>query len=123
MLPNVRVFEAGPDPFGQTWEVNFLWLQNGIAIRHSDSVDVKFLLAGGDTRTEKVVALRHPDLLALSCTTNRPITDPWCMQLAALHIRRMVETDQDMDKSLVTCRPEELEQYDAMLEQAANPRR
>jgi hypothetical protein len=37
-----RLFEAGPDPFGRTWKVQFRWLQTGISIRHADTVDVKF---------------------------------------------------------------------------------
>jgi hypothetical protein len=111
MLSNFRVFEAGPDPRGRTWEVEFLWLQTGISIRHADTVDVKFLLSSGEERMEKVIALNHPDLLALSATTGRPITDAWCAKLAALHLRRMIETDQDMEKTLVTCTAEELESY------------
>ncbi len=44
MFANLRAFEAGPDPYGRTWEVSLLWLQTAVSIRHSDSVDVKFLL-------------------------------------------------------------------------------
>ena len=113
MLSNFRTFEAGPDPRGRMWEVEFLWLQTGISIRHSDTVDVKFLLACDEERLEKVVALNHPDLLALSAETGRPVTDPWCARLAALHLRHMVETGQDMDKTLVTCAPGELKRYAA----------
>ena len=119
MLPNPRVFEVGPDPSGRTWEVNLLWLQTAISIRHSDSVDVKFLLASGDTRMEKVVSLQHPDLVALSLKAGRPITDPWCTNLAALHIKHMIETGQDMEKTLVTASLTDLERYDGMLGQTA----
>jgi len=111
MLSNFRVFGAGPDPRGRTWEVEFLWLQTAISIRHSDTVDVKFLLASGDERLEKVIALPHPELVALSAKNGRPITDPWCARLAAQHLCWMVETDQDMEKTLVTCTREELERY------------
>ncbi len=102
MPPNLRVFQVGPDTSGRTWDVNLLWLQTAISIRHSDSVDVKFLLTSGDERMEKVVSLRHPDLLELSRNRGRPLTDPWCMELAAQHLRRMTETGQDMEKILVT---------------------
>ena len=114
-----RVFEAGPDPRGQKWEVELLWLQTGISIRHSDTVDVKFLLASGAECVEKVIALSHPDLLAPSARTGRAVTDPWCARLAARHLRHMVETDQDMDKSLVTCTREELERYAGELQSGA----
>ncbi len=42
MPDNFRRFQAGPDPFGRVWEVEFRWLQTGISIRHADTVDVKF---------------------------------------------------------------------------------
>src|SRR5271165_768769 len=44
MPDNSRRFDAGPDPFGRTWHVEFRWLQTGISIRHADTVDVKFVL-------------------------------------------------------------------------------
>ena len=44
MIKNFRDFEAGPDPFGRTWQVYFRWLQTGISIRHADTVDVKFVV-------------------------------------------------------------------------------
>ena len=111
MLDNFRHFKAGPDPFGRVWQVDLLWIQNAIAIRHSDAIDVKFLLSSGDTVLERVVSLRHPDLLQLSRETGRPLTDPWCMSLAARHLIRMVETGEDFEKPLVTVRMEELREY------------
>jgi len=115
MIENLREFEAGPDTIGKTWKVRLAWLQTAIAIRHSDSVDVKFLLSDGEETLEKVVALRHPVLLALSKKAGRPLTDPWCMKLAALHIRRMIETGEDMEKTLVTPSAEDLQAYSGML--------
>jgi hypothetical protein len=123
MLDNFRHFRAGPDPFGRTWQVDFLWLQTAIAIRHSDTVDVKFLLSDGQTHLEKIIALPHADLVALSQKLGRPLTDPWCARLAALHLIHMIETGEDFEKDLVTVSPADLEQYSAMLEQAAPARR
>jgi hypothetical protein len=116
MLKNFRHFKAGPDPFGRVWQVDLLWLQTAVAIRHSDSVDVKFLLSDGETRKEKVIALDHPALLELSRKAGRPLTDPWCMKLAALHLIRIVETGADMDKTLVTVNPEEMALDSALTE-------
>ncbi|MCS6952696.1 MAG: hypothetical protein RMK57_05835 [Bryobacterales bacterium] len=123
MLENFRHFRAGPDPFGRTWQVDFLWLQTAIAIRHSDTVDVKFLLSDGDTRLEKVIALPHAELVALSQKAGRPLTDPWCARLAALHLVHMIETGEDFEKNLVTVSPHDLEKYHAILEQAAAARK
>ena len=103
MPENSRRFEAGPDPFGRMWHVEFRWLQTGISIRHADTVDVKFIISTqGEERQERVLALRHPDLLVLSGETGHPLTDPWCMKLAATHLRRMIESGEDMEKVLVT---------------------
>ena len=116
MLSNYRRFEVGPDPFGRFWVVEFRWLQDAISIRHSDSVDVKFALHSGEYVDEKVVALMHPDLLALSERIGRPLTDPWCMKLAALHIKEMIETDRDMEKTLVTASLEDLRRWAELME-------
>ncbi len=105
MNQNPRHFQAGPDPSGRTWQVDLMWLQTAIAIRHSDSVDVKFALSSGDTRLERVVSLPHPALLELSRKAGRPLTDPWCIRLAAAHLARMIETGDDIEKALVTVGP------------------
>ena len=110
MAENVRRFEAGPDPFGRTWDVEFRWLQNGISIRHADTVDVKYVLrTEGEEPQEKVIALPHADLLALAARTGHPLTDPWCMKLAANHVKHMVKTAEDLEKNLITVAPAELE--------------
>ena len=103
MLENARRFEAGPDPFGRIWQVEFRWLQTGISIRHADTVDVKFVLwTEGEEKLEKVIALAHPLLLVLSGETGHPLTDPWCMRLAARHLKYMIESGEDLEKTLVT---------------------
>ena len=104
-----RLFEAGPDPFGRMWKVQFRWLQTGISIRHANTVDVKFFVTpdGGDTE-EKIVSLPHADLLRLTRERNEKLSDPFCMRLAAAHLLHMIETSEDMEKTLVTLTPEEL---------------
>ncbi|MCX6620313.1 MAG: hypothetical protein NTY38_04415 [Acidobacteria bacterium] len=113
MGENFRSFEAGPDPFGRKWRVEFRWLQNAITIRHSDSVDVKFVLFedGGAEGREKVVALMHPSLLRLCAETKRTLSDPLCMKLAGLHLRRVIETEEDFEKAIVTPTYDELASY------------
>jgi hypothetical protein len=85
------------------WDIEFRWLQTATSIRHADTVDVKFAAGvNGEPKYEKVIALRHPDLLQLSRDTGHPLTDGWCLKLGALHLKRMIETAEDMDKTLVT---------------------
>lgn len=117
MPDNFRRFQTDPDPFGRVWDVEFRWLQNGISIRHADTIDVKFnVWTTDEPKQERVVALRHPELLKLSQSTGHAVTDPWCLKLAALHLKQMIETDEDMEKTLVTVSHADLEKHAATLE-------
>jgi len=109
MQDNPRKFEA-TDPFGRKWTVNLEWLQNAISIRHADAVDVKWGLTADDgTEMERVVALPHPYLLRVAKALGRELTDSWCIRLAGEHVRQMVETWEDMEKTIVTPALEQLE--------------
>jgi len=110
-MENFRQFEVGPDPFGRTWLAQFMWLQTAISLRHSDSVDAKFRLVSRDSVVEKVVVLMHPDLRSLSEKLGRPLTDPWCSRLAALHLKHMIETGEDLEKEHLTASPQQLAGY------------
>lgn len=102
MIDNYRAFEAGPDPFGATWQVEFRWSQNAISIRHADTIDVKFEITSGDLHEEKIIALPHKDLLKASHETDQLLTDPWVHRIAAAHLRKMVESGDDIEKTLIT---------------------
>jgi hypothetical protein len=97
-----RTFEAGPDPFGATWKAEFRWAQNAISIRHADTIDVKFEITSGEIHEEKIIALPHPMLLKASHATEQPVTDPWVNRIAALHLKKMIITGDDVEKTLVT---------------------
>jgi len=119
MLDNFREFQAGPDPFGRMWQVHLNWLQTGISIRHADTVDVKFGVAtDGQPFEERVIALPHPALLELSQKSGHPLTDAWCLKLAALHLKHMLENGEDMEKTLVTVQMEEMDSYARELQKA-----
>jgi hypothetical protein len=118
-MQNFRQFEAGPDPFGRAWKIEFKWLQTAISLRHSDTVDVKFVLRSDGTRAEKNISMPHADLLELSKKTGFPMTDAWCSRLAALHLKHLIETGEDMEKDLVTVSAQELAEYAAQLEREA----
>ena len=114
---NFREFEAGPDPFGRKFQVWFKWLQTAISIRHSDTVDVKFILVdenGGSS--QKTIAMPNPDLLAISHESGRKMDDAWCSRLAAAHLTHLVETGEDMEKDLVTVPRPDLNRYAAEVE-------
>jgi hypothetical protein len=116
---NFRQYEVGPDPFGRKFQVYFKWLQTAISIRHSDTVDVKFVLHdenGG--QTQKTIALPHAALIQVSGEAQRPLDDPWCSRLAELHLRHLVETGEDMEKDLVTVTLADLKSYAGQLSQS-----
>jgi hypothetical protein len=119
MIDNFREFEVGPDPFGRVWQVYFRWHQTGTSIRHADTVDVKFgVSTGGEHSEERVIALPHPALFAVSKKVGHPLTDAWCMKLAALHLQHMFKNGEDFEKTLVTVQPEEMENYARQLQDA-----
>jgi hypothetical protein len=112
MLENFRQFQVGPDPFGRAWQVHFNWLQTGISIRHADTVDVKFAISTeGEPFDERIIALPHPVLLVVSKNVGHALTDAWCLKIAALHLKHMLETGEDFEKTLVTVQPQEIESY------------
>jgi hypothetical protein len=115
-MQNFRQFEAGPDPFGRKFQIFFKWLQTGITLRHADTVDVKFVLVDENgSRSEKTMALLHPDLLRLSQEAGRPMDDAWCARLAALHLVHLIDTGEDMEKDLVTVPFGDLKRYSGEL--------
>ena len=119
MMQTSREFQAGPDPFGRIWHVHFNWLQTGISIRHADTVDVKFAAAPeGEEFEERVIAQPHPALLEVSHNVGHPLTDPWCLKIAALHLKHMIESGEDFEKTLVTPMPEEIAGYARQLQDA-----
>lgn len=116
MSDQSRLFDAGPDPFGRMWRVQFRWLQTGISIRHADTVDVKFFVTpeGGEPE-EKVIALPHAALLEITKERGEKLSDPLCLRLAAAHLKHMIETSEDMDKVLVTVPQNDLLELDQQL--------
>ena len=106
------------------WRVQFRWLQTGISIRHADTVDVKFFVStGDDPPEEKVIALPRAALLEITGERGHRLSDPYCLRIAAAHLRHMIETSEDMEKTLVTLSPEELAAYDSELNSVTVPQR
>jgi hypothetical protein len=112
-MENFRDFQLGPDPFGRTWHVLFKYLQTGISIRHSDSVDVCFVLESGDEKLQRVIVLNHADVLAYTKRVGRELTDTWCSRIALCRLRFAVETAEDIDREYLHVTPHEIEKYDA----------
>jgi hypothetical protein len=110
-MENFRNFPCGPDPFGRTWRVFFKWLQTAISIRHSDSVDVKFILECGEETQEKTISMPHYTLVTLAASLGVRMTDAWCSRLAKQHVEHLILSGEDMEKELVTPSAEHLHAY------------
>ena len=114
-MQSFREFDAGPDPFGRTWHVLFKWLQTAISLRHCNSVDVKYVLTSGEELLEKTVSMPLPELVELAKRGSTKVNDPWCSRLAMQHLRYLVESGEDMEKSLVTPSKDQLSSYQSVL--------
>ena len=97
------------------WQVRFKWLQTAISLRHSDSVDVKFILSDGTSESQKTISMQHRHLLDLAKNAGVTMTDPWCARLAMLHLKYLIESGEDMEKDLVSVSPSELAGYEARI--------
>jgi hypothetical protein len=121
VVENFRDFELGPDPFGRRWHVFFRYLQTAISIRHSDSIDVCFLLTageetGGEETMRKTVVIRHADMRNFAERTGRKVSDTWCSRIAVCKLRHVIETAEDLEKEYLTVTPREIEEYDAAIQ-------
>jgi hypothetical protein len=117
-LKNFRNFEAGPDPFGRKWHVEFKYLQTGISIRHSNSVDVCFILTSGEEKLKKTVVLPFHDLKAWAkAGSGRKFDDTWCARAAVLKLRSAIDTAEDLEKDYIVVTPAELEECGSIIKQ------
>jgi hypothetical protein len=110
-MENFREFSCGPDPFGRTWQVWFKWLQTAISLRHSDSVDVKFLVKDGDEEGQKTISMPHLTLRELAKDLGVKMTDAWCARLAKQHLEHLILSGEDLEKDLITPSPPQLRDY------------
>jgi dsRNA-specific ribonuclease len=114
-MENFRDFDAGADPFGRRWHAQFKYLQTGISIRHSDSVDVRFVLDNGEEQVQKTVVIHNADIRAYGKRTGRVITDSLCSRIAACKLHHVIETAEDLEKDYLFATPAEIEEYDAKI--------
>jgi hypothetical protein len=114
-MQNFRDLKLGPDPFGRTWQAQFKYLQTGISIRHSDSVDVCYILDNGEERLQKIVVIQNADIRAYGARTGRPVSDAWCSRIAMCKLRYAIETAEDLEKEYLPVTAQEIEEYDSKI--------
>ena len=75
----------------RTYHCRFSHLWNGIATRHADTVDTKFLVDGKRT----VVGLAHPGIVQFIAKSGRDITDREASYVAAEYLREQLEQEDE----------------------------
>jgi hypothetical protein len=98
MIPNqgpmsefVGPFDVSSQLTDEVYRVRFSHLWNGIATRHSDTVDTKFFVNGRGV----VVGLAHTGLVRFAAGSGRNLSDREASYVAAEYLRaRLQEEDQ-----------------------------
>ncbi|HYM12640.1 MAG TPA: hypothetical protein VEU62_18020 [Bryobacterales bacterium] len=96
-----RNFEVASQAAGERYQVEFRWLQTAISLRHSDTVDVKFLVNGEG----KIVALPHAALEQATQQAGARLSDELCLRIAAEHLQEALATGADAEKEILTLTP------------------
>ncbi len=107
-IPPAKVMSEMVTPFtvrarltGEEYQIRFSHLWSGIATRHSDTMDCKFLVNGRGL----IVALAHPALVEFRRRAGRSLFDPEVAQIAAACLREYLEADNDAQVSTLTVAP------------------
>jgi hypothetical protein len=82
---------------GATYHCRFHNLMTGIAPRHSDSVDVRFLVNGKPF----AVALAHAAFAIFQQRTGRKLTDTDSIQMAGLFLKGLLERDVRLEDTFL----------------------
>jgi hypothetical protein len=75
----------------QTYHCRFSHLWNGVATRHSDTVDTKFLIDGRGV----VVGLAHTGFVKFSGQSGRDLSDREASYIAAHYLREQLEQEDE----------------------------
>jgi hypothetical protein len=97
-LVDPRNFEVASQLSGETYRVEFKWLQTAISLRHSDTVDLQFLVNGQG----QVVAVPHAPLEKACREAGVRLTDDLCTRLAARHLYDALRTGENGESRLLT---------------------
>lgn len=85
----IGAFEVTSKLTGQTYQCRFSHMWNGIATRHSDTIDTKFFVDG----EAHVVGLAHTAFVKFREKAKRELTDRECSFVAAEYLRERLEED------------------------------
>jgi hypothetical protein len=75
----------------RTYHCRFSHLWNGVATRHSDTVDTKFLVDGKGS----IVGLAHPGIVQFTGRAGRDLSDREASYVAAEYLREQLEPEDE----------------------------
>jgi hypothetical protein len=87
----VGAFEVTSKLTGQTHQCRFSHMWNGIATRHSDTIDTKFFVDGAAI----VLGLAHTAFVKFRERTGRDLTDREASFIAAEYLRERLEEEDE----------------------------
>jgi len=87
----IGAFEVTSKLSGHVYDCKFSHIWNGIATRHSDTIDAKFVVAGEG----RIVGLAHPGLVEFREKTGRDLTDREASFVAAEYLRERLEEEDE----------------------------
>ena len=87
----VGAFEVTSKLSGQTYQCRFSHMWNGVATRHSDTIDTKFFVDGG----AHVVGLAHTAFVNFREKRGRDLTDREASFVAAEYLRERLEEEDE----------------------------
>ncbi len=87
----VGAFDVPSKLTDQAYRCRFSHLWNGVATRHSDTIDCKFFVDGRSV----VVGLAHPAFVNFRARTGRDLTDREASFVAAEYLRERLEQEDE----------------------------
>lgn len=87
----VSAFEVRSKLTGQAYQCRFSHMWNGIATRHSDTIDCKFFVDGRAT----VLGLAHTAFVEFRNRTERDLSDRECSYIAAHALAERLEQEEE----------------------------
>jgi hypothetical protein len=87
----VGEFDVASRLTDRTYHCKFSHLWNGIATRHSDTVDTKFVVDDNGT----IVGLSHPGIVQFVSRAGRELTDREASYVAAQYLREQLEQEDE----------------------------
>jgi hypothetical protein len=87
----IGAFEVTSKLSGHVYQCRFSHMWNGIATRHSDTIDVKFFVDGGAV----VVGLAHTAFVKFRERSGRDLTDREASFVAAEYLRERLEEEDE----------------------------